>query len=525
MSRLSLLSSFTSRGTAHALFLLLLGVDVVRTLRHAMWRDELEIYLVVVNSSSPWELLANMRYEAHPALWYFLVWCATRIAAAPVAMQLLHIVVAAGVWLLVYYRSPFRPFEKVLLLLSYFLFWEYFVISRNYALILLIGFSFIWLRQREKPNEFVLWLLLGLLANTHLFGAIWSLALAVGLIARVWRHRTASALAGAVVFLALFVFAIHTMVPPADFRLFGRAPSPPDFTLWGHGIWFSFSRFAVDVSTPLGAFIPLSLDSVRQNFAFIAHPLTATIPGFWNATPTSDFLALIPFGAVRIVALATVYAAPLAASWLVTRDPRLVLEFGLVYAGIVLFENMWNFPGGARHHGIVFVAFVAAAWSARVWRKPTLVGSVTLGLILAVNAAGGLLSLASELRPFSEGREAAAWIEENVAADAFFIGSRDAQALSVAGYLGRPFYYLGCECDFPRETVNYKPLLSDEEFGQRLTNAAGLAGARQIILVRDRPLASDVIAADAPELSATLLASFTNAMIDENFWIYRISHR
>src|SRR5262245_14894155 len=40
-----------------ALFVLLIVVNVIRTLHHAMWRDELEIFMIALHSSSPWSLL------------------------------------------------------------------------------------------------------------------------------------------------------------------------------------------------------------------------------------------------------------------------------------------------------------------------------------------------------------------------------------------------------------------------------------------------------------------------------------
>ncbi len=85
-----------------------------------------------------------------------------------------------GDWGLGYHLcySPFSRLEKILLLLSYFFFWEYFVISRDYVLIALIAFAFIALRERLPRPEFILWLLLGLLANAHLYGAIWSMVMA-----------------------------------------------------------------------------------------------------------------------------------------------------------------------------------------------------------------------------------------------------------------------------------------------------------------------------------------------------------
>jgi hypothetical protein len=196
-----------------------------------------------------------------------------------------------------------------------------------------------------------------------------------------------------------------------------------------------------------------------------------------------------------------------------------------VYLGIVLFENIWDFPGRATHHGVVFLAFVAAVWSARA-RQPSAVWSPWLfGGILLVNAFGGVLSLASELQPFSESYETARWIKQNKLADAFLIGSHDAQVSTVVGYLRRPIYYLECECFRPfgiwDDTRHGR--LTAEEFADRLAKAVTLAGQRDPILIRSRPVTEEDLSSAAPRLAATPLKSFTDASTDENFWIYRMS--
>jgi hypothetical protein len=513
--------SITATST-HALFVLLLAIDIIRTLRHAMWRDELEIFSIALGSSSLADLLVRMRYEAHPALWYLLVWFVTRATSDPMSMQILHIGLAVGVWVIVYLWSPFSRFEKILLLLSYFLFWEYFVISRNYVLIALTAFSFIILREQRPRPDFVLWLMLGLLSNTHLYGAIWSIALAPMFAMESARSRVAS-LAGPVVYLSLLVFAVATMVPPADFRLFGRAPLPPDFSVWGYNFWFSISRLNTDLSTPVGAFLPFNTAAVGDAIAYLAHPATASFPSFWNLNPTDELVTLLHADTNHPVRLALVYAAPVIACWLIARQRLLVLEFALVYVGIILFENIWSFPGGARHHGVVFLAFVAAVWSFRARRSPSAWAVGLFIVILMANACGGLLSLASELRPFSEGYDAAAWLKQNHLETAFIIASRDGPARSVAGYLGRDIYYLGCECTFPEENANFRASLSPEEFGQRLAKGVAAAGQREVILIRNEPLAAAELKPGAPNLSATLLKSFTDAVTNENFWIYRLN--
>jgi hypothetical protein len=503
-------SAGISTAAGDALFILLIAVSIFRTLRHAMWRDELQAFSIAASSSSLWDLFVKLKHEGHPGLWYVLVWLVTRVTSNPMWMQVLHIGLAIGVWIIICRCSPFSLLEKLLLLLSYFLFWEYFVISRSYVLIALIGFAFIVLRERRPQPQFIPWLLLGLLANVHMSGAIWSMASAATLAIDSVRRRSVP-VAGPAVYLGLLLLAIATMVPAGDF-----AP-------YGHDAGLNILRFNSDLVVPIGAFVPLSLDSIRDALAFAAHPATAAAPQFWSRDATADFVALTHADTDHPVRLALAFALPIAACWLIVRDRMLVLEFTLVYLGIVLFENIWNFPGGARHHGVVFLALIAAAWSARA-RHPANRWSVwTLGVLLVVNACGGVLTLASELRPFSDGYSTAAWLKRNNLANAFLIGSRDAQVSSVAGYLGRPVYYLECECAGTFVVWNDKRQspLSAEQFGQRLTKALALAGQRDAILIRYRPVSADDLRS-APTLSAALLNSFADAWTDEKFWIYRV---
>jgi hypothetical protein len=505
----------TAAIASDALFVFLIAIDVIRTFRHAMWRDEMYVFMVGTGSSSLWQLFHNLKFGAHPGLWYALVWLVTRVTADPIWMQVLHIVLAIGVWVLVYRYSPFSKIEKFLLLLSYFLFWEYFVISRSYVLLALIGFAFVLLRERQPRPEWSLWFLLGLLANVHAYGAIWSMALAIMLVIEAPR-RNSTLMMGAGLYLVLLAFAIATMAPPADF-------GP-----WPHGgVRFDLYRLKADLKVPFGAFVPLRPDVIRETFAYLAHPGSGAIPQFWHANPTDDFVTLLKLDANHPMRIAAVFAAPIALCWLIVRNPLRVLEFALVYMGILLFQNLWDFSGGARHHGIVILAFIAAVWTTRSRRPPDIASRSIFGAVLAINALAGLTTFASELGPWSEGKAAANWISKNNLENAFLIGSRDEQVSTVAGYLGRRIYYLECECLGTFIVWNDKRQLqlSSAQFGERLTEAFTLAGQRDAILIANRHVPSEEFAADAPNISATLLQSFTNAPFRENYWIYRLSKK
>ncbi len=96
---------------------------------------------------------------------------------------------------------------------------------------------------------------------------------------------------------------------------------------------------------------------------------------------------------------------------------------------------------------------------------------------------------------------------------------------SVIGYLRRPVYYLECQCFRPFGIWNpaRHGRLTPEEFASRLAKAVAMAGQRDAILIRNRPVTADDLAPGASNLTATLLKAFTNASTDENFWVYRLS--
>ena len=490
------------------LFVLLLAFNVARTLRHAMWRDELQIFQLGLASDSLRQLFARLKYEAHGGLWDTLVWLLTRATADPAWMQVMHAGLAVALWVVIYRWSPFGRIEKVLLLLSYFVFFEYFVVSRNYVLAALCGVAFAALRQQRPSWSLAPWLLLGLMANLVAHATIWSIALAAGFLLQE-RRRDRVFLAGIALYLGLLAFGIATMIPAADY-------GP-----WGHDVRLDLSRLNAALAVPLGAFVPIVPGWIEAALAFVTGA-SDTAPHFWNPNPLADVVALTSADTDHPLRLALIYLAPVALCWLIVRQPLRVLEFTLAYAGIVGFAAIWDFVGASRHHGIVFLALIVAAWMGGA-RSPGRTSAWALRAVLLVSAVAGVLTLASELRPFSQSRNAARWLAQNDLAHAFLIASRDAQASSVAGYLGRPLYYLECECFGTFILWNGARVspLTAEQFRDRLMGALARAGGPEAILIRNRPIMPDELSNVDPPV--VLLQSFPDAETDEVYWIYRVT--
>ena len=104
------------------------------TLHHEMWRDELQAWLIALESSSLRELLHHVAIERTPAAWHLVLMLLTRFTNRPEAMQVLHLAVACTTAYLCLRLAPFTRVQRVLLVFGYFFSYEYLAIARSYSL-------------------------------------------------------------------------------------------------------------------------------------------------------------------------------------------------------------------------------------------------------------------------------------------------------------------------------------------------------------------------------------------------------
>ena len=223
------------------------------------------------------------------------------------------------------------------------------------------------------------------------------------------------------------------MVPAPDFTFGGRASA-------------EFSQFDMPLHFAIGAFVPFFspfVGDVLHRFGGAAAHLAASP---FVTDPVSQLFPILGGGSGNLLLQAAVLALPILACFIIVRDALRTAEFALTYFGVLLFVQLWQFPGGLRHYGILFVAFVGTVWMWRSTLPPRRAAPSLWVALLVINAVGGLTTLAWEFRPYSQSRNAATWIETMHLEDKFLMGSPDWAASSVAGYLQRPIYYLDCEC-------------------------------------------------------------------------------
>jgi hypothetical protein len=301
---------------------------------HVMWRDEWHSWMIARWAGSLPELYRNHLYEGHPWLWYPCLFAITRFTHNPLAMQVLVVVMMTATVALVSWRAPMSWLQKLLFAFGYFIFFEYATISRSYCLDVLLLFTacLFFPVRRRKPLTFAL--VLALLAQTVVYGAILAMAMAGAYAVDLWLEsrregrlvieRWRIALACAIVLLGL-ACSVWSVLPPKDFALLRQFPHPAEAV---RGIWYGMAPLPRLEHTPEG------LEVTHY---------------WWN----SHLLEAFPK-----VELSLAIGAFAAAVWLLWRRWAALGLFLAGATGLLLFAGT-QYYGEMRQHGHLFLLMIS----------------------------------------------------------------------------------------------------------------------------------------------------------------------
>ena len=167
-------------------FLAYLIFNGILLMRHELWRDEANVWLMA-RELSPLQLFKEIKYQGHPCLWYLFVMPFAKLGLPFRTIGFLSLTVmavAAGLFL---WKAPFHILVKAACIFSPVFTYFYADIARNYCLIALLLMLLAWLYP--KRNERCIWygLLLGLLVQSD------TIALApAGMISLMWLWENVS---------------------------------------------------------------------------------------------------------------------------------------------------------------------------------------------------------------------------------------------------------------------------------------------------------------------------------------------
>ena len=461
--------------------------------RHEMWRDELQAWMLARDATGLFSLWHNLRYEGHPGLWHLLLFSVSRFTRSPASMQVLHLALATAA-VFVFLRCARVPrLHKVLYTFGFFPLYQYAVVSRCYALGILLVMVYCALASAGRHTGRLGAAVLALLANASAYG--WLLAFSLGavlLVPEAFRApRTWRRLAPTAILLCGLAVSIVGMYPPAD----------QDFGGIRQGL--------------LSGNVPWSGDKVSQALADV------------SATYLSAVIPLPPgLGVTLTLAFAALFALAFA------RQRTALAVYLLSLISMVVFKYV-IYMGGPWHNGHFLIALIACWWlyacrppralrprpldaisRACRWLLP---GVMAAFLALHVLVAG--FSVVQEWRePYSGGKAVAQFIANSDLRDLPILGDADSAVTSVCGYLGKPVYYLTSESwgTFVIWSTKRRDIAGDQTELQRRVQRAPVHGTRSVLVVNYELTPGTVAALGARAVFATPPAIFA----DEQFWVY-----
>ena len=511
------------------------GLGLIGILNHAMWRDELNGWLIAQYSPNLGEFWQNIRYEGHPILWYAFLYLLNQITANPVAMQLFHLGLAtASISLFVCY-APFTRLQKLLFVLGYLPLYEYLVISRNYAIAVLILWAICVCFPTRQKNYLILAILLALLANTNAYALLISLSLSFTLILEfLLRHPlklelNASFLNRGISLLIILVgvmLAVALLIPPTDSNLQGGADQ-----------WFfnwDFHRFNQSLSRIWNSYI------------------LVLVPG--DAKPLDVFLfAILSIG---------IFGFCVTFFW----DYPIILAFYSCGTGSILLFTYLKFLGSARHYGHLYLILITALWLKDYYSPNRLLSSFIdygwippaplnkggensdsgddqggetnnviqklscwqgwvkrhfltfLMILLYCQLVSGLVGYIRDLTlPYSASRATARYLQAHQLNQFSLVGSEDFTMTPISGYLGQKIYYPESQkmASFVLFNRQRQPV-NDQEVLQQVQ--AKLKESSPIILILNHPLETSL-----PSLKIKPVEKFTHSFIgNEQYYLYLI---
>lgn len=178
---------------------------------HEPWADEAQAWMLARGTSLRQLFHVYLHYEGQPGLWHLLLWFLVRAHVTYTGMHWVNGIIAVGGIAVLLFWSPFPNWLKLSVPFTVFLFYQYPIVARSYAVatLLILLTAACW-----KRRPLILAVLLGLLANTeaHAFAIAFGFACVCALEAWRARHERGAGLRKGEYWVAATVFALFCLI-------------------------------------------------------------------------------------------------------------------------------------------------------------------------------------------------------------------------------------------------------------------------------------------------------------------------
>lgn len=375
--------------------------------------------------------------QGHPYTWNAILYFISHfITQNPESMKAVHLAISTISVFLILKYAPFNKIIKVMLVFGYFFFYEYSIISRNYALGVLCIVIFCILYKNKYKNILPIAIVLFFMGQANAYSFIISIALFLSLVIEFILDRKYVAKNIRKIYIILAVLIVIGEI------LFIYWQLGPQLTLNRTDIT-AFSAFNRTTGEYIVSFVRLTKGIIN---VFI--PIPQLSINFWDTDRLlTNFLSNYRFLYTFLLS-AILLIIPL---FVLKRRSIYLYVFGLV--GILIIP-VFIYRASIRHYGHLFLLFMACIWLSNINKsdkylinfkgKANKIFKTTfLTIILIPSLIGSSVAFYYDWKyPFSNGKYVAEYIEKNYDKDEIVIvGYQDYATETVAGYLDKDIYY------------------------------------------------------------------------------------
>ena len=417
-----------------------LTLSIILITRHELWHDEIAAWNIGLESTSIQDFIANMRDSyGHPYLWnailYFISHFITQNAES---MKVVHLALStASIFLFLKY-APFNRIVKALFVFGYFPFYEYSIISRNYAIGILPIIIFCILYRNKYKNIIAISITLFFMGQADIYTFIISMVLAIYIVIDFIIDRKIFvksinkihlAVAAAIVILGI-IFIYWQLGSQA---IHGNVFGPTIFTVFSKTFEQYKQSFYHIARGIISAFIPIpqiTLDSWYANGNLITYFL-------------SKFRLLYTFIFSIILLIIPIFVLK-----------KKVITLYILGSTCILLFAFFIYGGSIRHFGHLFILLITCLWISNLYNKnyrylvnykgnqSKILLNTFLVVFLSLSIVGSSIMTYYDYRyPFTSGKQVAEYIEDNYDKDKIIIvGYKDVDARIVSAYLDKDIY-------------------------------------------------------------------------------------
>jgi len=400
---------------------------------HEPYRDEAVQWLKARDSQNLSSFLKLLGYGGHIGLWPFILFLLTKLGLPYFSMSLVHsLLMLTAVVVFVRY-APFSRLQKLLFIFGYYPFYEYNAIARSYVLSVLFLFLIAVMHEKRFTKPVLYSFLIFLLANTNVHTLVIALVLSTVYVFELINKNILNTTLHDKLAISIVILGISLAV----FQLWPHQDQNPDTVVWNFEL--TATHFSVLPRSILGAFLPIP----RLRLTFWAPKLVSY--------SLSELLIL----AVPLFFLSSVFLIK-------KTKPLLIYLFSCFGLFSLFFLKYPQYPGGLRHHGLIFIVFIFSLWIATDYKdelqvKFRLINRLFRKRVLTVLFTG-LLSIHAAVSPvvfyydlnydFSAGKKTAYFLIKNgyINEHTFIATYWSPFKTSILPYIRKPyskFYFVG----------------------------------------------------------------------------------